>query len=134
MKACSIGDWFVLYQMSKNLNKRFFHEFLISLSREVKELKQELQIKKPQEGKGKDDANPAIKLPPGINVLSTEVKPKDEPKTDSESQGKRPLKKKMLFDSDSEEEKLVKAKPATRSVQKLKNDFLIGPSVKTKKP
>ena len=100
----------------------------------MKELKQELQIKKPQEGKGKDDANPAIKLPPGINVLSTEVKPKDEPKTDSESQGKRPLKKKMLFDSDSEEEKLVKAKPATRSVQKLKNDFLIGPSVKTKKP
>ena len=25
---CSIGDWFVLYQMSKNLNKRFFAEFL----------------------------------------------------------------------------------------------------------
>ena len=131
MKGCSIGDWFVLYQMSKNLNKRFFHDFLISLSREVKELNKELQIKKP---KGKDDATPAIKLPPGINVLSTEVKPKDEPKTDSESQGKRPLKKKMLFDSDSEEEKLVKAKPATMSVQKLKKDFLVGPSVKTKKP
>ena len=25
---CSIGDWFVLYQMSKNLNKRYFAEFL----------------------------------------------------------------------------------------------------------
>ncbi|XP_040575378.1 innexin inx2 isoform X1 [Lepeophtheirus salmonis] len=25
---CSIGDWFVLYQMSKNLNKRFFAEFI----------------------------------------------------------------------------------------------------------
>ena len=29
-----IGDWFVLYQMSKNLNKRFFYDFLINLSRE----------------------------------------------------------------------------------------------------
>jgi len=30
--TCSIGDWFVLYQMSKNLNKRFFAEFLALLS------------------------------------------------------------------------------------------------------
>lgn len=29
---CSIGDWFVLYQMSKNLNKRFFAEFLTVLA------------------------------------------------------------------------------------------------------
>ena len=29
---CSIGDWFVLYQMSKNLNKRFFAEFLALLA------------------------------------------------------------------------------------------------------
>ena len=28
IKNCSIGDWFVLYQMSKNLNKRYFAEFL----------------------------------------------------------------------------------------------------------
>lgn len=32
---CSIGDWFVLYQMSKNLNKRFFAEFLALLSVKV---------------------------------------------------------------------------------------------------
>ena len=25
---CSLGDWFVLYQLSKNVNKRFFAEFL----------------------------------------------------------------------------------------------------------
>ncbi len=31
----SIGDWFVLYQMSKNLNKRFFAEFLALLSVKV---------------------------------------------------------------------------------------------------
>ena len=34
VKACSIGDWFVLYQMSKNLNRKFFHDFLIVLSKE----------------------------------------------------------------------------------------------------
>ncbi len=34
----SIGDWFVLYQMSKNLNKRFFAEFLALLSVKVKNL------------------------------------------------------------------------------------------------
>ena len=32
---CSIGDWFVLYQMSKNMNKRFFSEFLALLSLKV---------------------------------------------------------------------------------------------------
>jgi hypothetical protein len=32
---CSIGDWFVLYQMSKNLNRRFFAEFLALLSMTV---------------------------------------------------------------------------------------------------
>jgi len=32
---CSIGDWFVLYQMSKNTNKRFFAEFLALLSLKV---------------------------------------------------------------------------------------------------
>ena len=28
LNNCSIGDWFVLYQLSKNVNKRFFAEFL----------------------------------------------------------------------------------------------------------
>jgi len=32
---CSIGDWFVLYQMNKNINKRFFSEFLALLSIKV---------------------------------------------------------------------------------------------------
>ena len=32
---CSKGDWFVLYQLSKNLNRPFFMEFLITLSRTV---------------------------------------------------------------------------------------------------
>ena len=32
---CSRGDWFVLYQLSKNLNRPFFMEFLVKLSRSV---------------------------------------------------------------------------------------------------
>ena len=32
---CKLGDWFVLYQMSKNMNKRFFAEFLALLSLKV---------------------------------------------------------------------------------------------------
>ena len=35
---CTIGDWFVLYQMSKNLNRKFFYDFLIQLSKDVKNL------------------------------------------------------------------------------------------------
>ena len=34
IKNIKIGDWFVLYQMSKNLNRGFFYEFLIALAKE----------------------------------------------------------------------------------------------------
>jgi len=30
---CSRGDWFVLYQLSKNLNRPFFMDFLVTLTR-----------------------------------------------------------------------------------------------------
>ena len=33
---CSRGDWFVLYQLSKNLNRPFFMDFLKELTRQVK--------------------------------------------------------------------------------------------------
>ena len=32
---CSIGDWFVLYQMSRNLNRKFFADFITVLSKRV---------------------------------------------------------------------------------------------------
>ena len=32
----SIGDWFVLYQMNKQMSKRFFSEFLALLSIKVR--------------------------------------------------------------------------------------------------
>ena len=37
IKNCSIGDWFVLYQMNRNMNKKFFAEFLALLSLKVKD-------------------------------------------------------------------------------------------------
>ena len=30
---CSLGDWFVLYQLSKNLNRPFFFDFLTNLGK-----------------------------------------------------------------------------------------------------
>ena len=32
LNNCSLGDWFVLYQLSKNLNRPFFMDFLTKLS------------------------------------------------------------------------------------------------------
>jgi len=32
IRSCKLGDWFVLYQLSKNLNRPFFMDFLTHLS------------------------------------------------------------------------------------------------------
>ena len=39
VENCSHGDWFILYQMSKNLNRPFFMDFLTSLSRVIEQQK-----------------------------------------------------------------------------------------------
>ncbi len=38
--GCSRGDWFVLYQLSKNLNRPFFMEFLVNLSKVIEAQKE----------------------------------------------------------------------------------------------
>ena len=35
IKSSAIGDWFVLYQMSKNLNQTLFFQFLVKLAQPV---------------------------------------------------------------------------------------------------
>ena len=35
IEHCSLGDWLVLYQMSRNMNKRFFADFISVLSKTV---------------------------------------------------------------------------------------------------
>jgi len=57
---CSIGDWFVLYQMSKNTNKRFFAEFLALLSLKV-------------------NPDPDVSSDPEIDVLKDIFENDDEP-------------------------------------------------------
>merc|ERR1712038_1198220 len=36
LAKCQLGDWFVLYQLSKNCNPYFFREFIKELARELK--------------------------------------------------------------------------------------------------
>merc|ERR1711894_82834 len=38
IKQCKLGDWFVLYQLSKNLNRPFFVDFLTKLGEERPEV------------------------------------------------------------------------------------------------
>jgi len=59
VRNCSLGDWFVLYQMSRNMNSRFFAEFIALLSLRVNpdpyvECDPEVDIDKAQ---AEEDAN-----------------------------------------------------------------------------
>mgnify|MGYP001237473094 CR=1 FL=1 len=36
MTKCHLGDWFVLYQLSKNCNKYFYREFIKELAIDLK--------------------------------------------------------------------------------------------------
>jgi len=50
---CSIGDWFLLYQMNKSMNKRFFAEFLALLSMKI-------------------NPDPHVRADPEIDIFKTE--------------------------------------------------------------
>ena len=50
---CSIGDWFVLYQMNKQMNKRFFSEFLALVSIKV-------------------NPDPYLRADPEVDIMKTE--------------------------------------------------------------
>lgn len=52
IKSITIGDWFVLYQMSKNLNRRFFYDFLIQLANDAC-------------GNGENENNPLVTVEDG---------------------------------------------------------------------
>merc|ERR1711874_152836 len=45
---CSYGDWFVLYQMSKNMNRRLFFMFLTTLAkvpkRQIQQMLPQIQV------------------------------------------------------------------------------------------
>ena len=52
--ACNAGDWFVLYQIGRNVNSRFFREFLEELGSAIGDggLNNK-RLKKPMESGGK---------------------------------------------------------------------------------
>ena len=54
IRGCAIGDWFVLYQMSKNLNQSLFFQFLIKLAQPVPTTKVEIKKKKVCKAKPKE--------------------------------------------------------------------------------
>lgn len=77
---CSRGDWFVLYQLSKNLNRPFFMEFLIELSRT-------LDPKSPQKDVDEPDGIMDMMLQPALQTFeSTDLvdAPKAKAETDEE--------------------------------------------------
>jgi len=72
INKCSIGDWFVLYMMNKNMNKRFFAEFLANLSLKVNPLPDE-----------NDD--------PEINIIKDSMNDDDENYVDLDENGEPEL-------------------------------------------
>jgi len=68
LKSCSKGDWFVLYQMSQNMNRRLFFMFLTTLAKTPKwELRQVIPqinvvnaFKSSVKNKSKGNSTPAV--------------------------------------------------------------------------
>lgn len=61
IKECKLGDWFVLYQLSKNLNRPFFMDFLTQLS-----------VRYVEKSKNEDEEDPDDS---GDNLVSMLLKP-----------------------------------------------------------
>merc|ERR1712223_1650941 len=74
---CSRGDWFVLYQLSKNLNRPFFMEFLVTLAGT---LDPQSPAKDADEGDGIMD----MMLKPALTTYESEDCPKAKPESDDE--------------------------------------------------
>ena len=60
INKCSYGDWFVLCQMSRNMNQRFFCEFLTLLSRTINP-EPEIEYDD-EEGQEEEDVLPPLAL------------------------------------------------------------------------
>lgn len=61
---CKIGDWFILYQLSKNLNRPFFIEFLTEVS-----------VKFANNGLSELELDPELNPDTGDNILTMLLKP-----------------------------------------------------------
>ena len=66
IRTVKIGDWFVLYQMSKNLNRRFFYDFLLALAQEYE--KNPAVIEEQERGEGLIQTETEIKKKSDLNI------------------------------------------------------------------
>lgn len=84
IQNCSRGDWFVLYQLSKNLNRPFFMDFLVTLSRLIETEKENPDVlKNMDEGDGIMD----MMLKPTLTTYeSKEGKSKDKDDDDDDDE------------------------------------------------
>ena len=113
LKCVKIGDWFVLYQMSKNLNRKFFYDFLLELSKDDKAEDCEVKIRLTADeghGKVKDEVQGDLKGEQGAKSSS----PGD--KKSSSKDSKDSLSKTMEKKPDSVEDKTKTSSKGSRSV------------------
>jgi len=74
VSTCKIGDWFVLYQLSKNLNRPFFMDFLTDLS--VKHATKPLRVDEEEPDSG--DNLMSMLLKPSYTTQDSEKEKKEE--------------------------------------------------------
>ncbi|TRY78244.1 hypothetical protein TCAL_06744 [Tigriopus californicus] len=81
---CSRGDWFVLYQLSKNLNRPFFMDFLSKLTRMMEMEKKNPNCKGLDEGDGFFD----MMLQPNLRAYTSDDKDDKDDDDDEEEEDK----------------------------------------------
>ena len=67
---CKLGDWFVMYQLSKNLNRPFFIDFLTAIS--VKYVKNDLSIETETDAEDTGDSILTMLLKPSYTTQETQ--------------------------------------------------------------
>ena len=67
---CKLGDWFVMYQLSKNLNRPFFIDFLTAIS--VKYVKNDLTVESETDAEDTGDSILTMLLKPSYTTQETQ--------------------------------------------------------------
>lgn len=74
---CKLGDWFVLYQLSKNLNRPFFMDFLTQLSIRYTEKSAVVDEEDPEDSGLTGDNLVSMLLKPSYTTQESEKDPQD---------------------------------------------------------
>eukprot|EP00092_Neocalanus_flemingeri_P004139 GFUD01004453.1.p1 GENE.GFUD01004453.1~~GFUD01004453.1.p1 ORF type:complete len:480 (-),score=121.93 GFUD01004453.1:122-1561(-) len=128
---CSIGDWFVLYQMSKNMNRRLFFMFLTNLAKvprsQILQLLPQIRVVKAFQSSVKNEKKIASKEEK--NDVDYFSKKKDEsPEKKQEDDKENDTCGKKRHDSDSDEKEVCYKFPKKKEVyeEKVKDTKAVG--------